>query len=108
MVLTNHILTTASLVFALSALTSGSVLPRSDKRSYAPDSASTAGHAPSIDDSLLAGLVEYLYKRGQSDDGNTVYVTQTITSTTVSTSYPDTCPTSMSPFLSYTRDLFLH
>ena len=52
------------------------------------------------------GLVEYLYKRGQSDDSNTVYVTQTITSTTVSTSYPDICPTSMSPFLSYTRDLF--
>ena len=102
MVLINRILSSTTLFLALSVFASGSVIPRPDRRSYALD---RTGRAPSLDDSLMAGLVEYLYKRGQSDDGSTVYVTQTITSTTVSTSYPDTCPTSMSPFF-LTHDLF--
>ena len=92
MVLINRILSSTTLFLALSGFASGSVIPRSDRRSYALDK---AGRAPSLDDSLLAGLVEYLYRRGQSDDtgDGTVYVTQTVTTTTVSTSYPDTCPT---------------
>lgn len=88
---------------AFSALASASALPNVDRRRasdlYARSD--SAAIRPALDDaSLLAGLVDYLYKRGsgtgadQDDEsGHTVYVTSTFTTTSVSTAYADTCGT---------------
>lgn len=94
---------------AFSAFASASALPNVDRRraSGLYVRSDSAAVRPALDDaSLLAGLVDYLYKRGsgtsadQDDDsGHTVYVTSTFTTTSVSTAYADTCGTGkLSPF----------
>lgn len=94
---------------AFSAIASASALPSVGRRRSSDlyTRFDSAAERPALDDaSLLAGLVDYLYKRGsgtgadQDDDsGHTIYVTSTFTTTSVSTAYADTCGTGMfSPF----------